>query len=63
MPGNLVHYLLKVGHTDFWIELEIHFPTALYTKEGSGNPMISAHLNGQIFANIETTPYCFMGEE
>ncbi len=32
-------------------------------KDGLGNPMISAHLSGQIFANIETGPYCFMGEE
>ncbi len=30
-------------------------------KDGSWNPMISAHLIGQIFANIETSPYCFMG--
>ncbi len=32
-------------------------------KDGSVNPMISAHLSGQIFANIEIGPYCFMDEE
>ena len=25
--------------------------------------MISAHLNGQIFADLGICPYCFMGEE
>ena len=27
------------------------------TKDGSGNPMIFAHLSEQIFANIEFSPY------
>ena len=25
--------------------------------------MVSAHLNGQIFASSDTGPYCFVGEE
>ncbi len=32
-------------------------------KDGLGNPIISAHLSEQIFANIETGPYCLLGEE
>ena len=32
-------------------------------KYGSWNSMISAHLNGQIFADLGICPYCFMVEE
>ncbi len=32
-------------------------------KDGSWNSMISAHNNGQIFADVVICPYCFMGEE
>ena len=34
-----------------------------FTKDGSWNPMIFAHLSGQISADIETCPYCFVCEE
>ena len=33
------------------------------TKDGSWNLMISAHLSGQIFISIETSPYCITDEE
>ena len=32
-------------------------------KDGSWNSMVSAHLNGQIFASIGICPYCLMSEE
>ncbi len=35
----------------------------LFVKDGSWYSMISAHLNGQIFANIEICPYNSMCEE
>ena len=33
------------------------------SNDGSWNSMMSAHPNGQIFADLVTCPYCFMGEE
>ena len=32
-------------------------------KDGSWNPRVFAHLSGQIFADIQTCPYCFVCEE
>ncbi len=32
-------------------------------KDGSGNPRVFAHLSGQIFAHIQTCPYCLVCEE
>ncbi len=32
-------------------------------KDGSWNPRVFAHLSGQILADIQTCPYCFVCEE
>ncbi len=37
--------------------------SAKVQNDGSGNPMIFAHLHGQIFGNVKTCPYCSNGEE
>ena len=34
-----------------------------FPKDGSWNSMISAHVNGQIFANMGICPYSSLGEE
>ncbi len=47
----------------YYMYIDISDVQFRFKKDGSWNPMISAHLRGQIHASIETYPYCFMAEE
>ncbi len=58
----------ELDWTAYYVKVRICCPICqmnvhVSKKDGSWNPMVSAHPKGHIFADLVIGPYCFMGEQ